>query len=630
MACSACAAHVEKKLQSLNGVQTASVNLATRSAWVEWDASCLSPADMKREINAIGYDLVVENNRSAEALERRALTLLRRRMLLAWVLSLLCMAVSMAWLPVGSSSAANRLALVLALACLWIAGRSFFLNARKQLRHGSANMDVLVALGAGTAFLFSVFTTFWGDVLGQEHGVAGHTYFDAAAMIVTFVLTGRWLEEKAKNETAAGIRKLMTLAPKTAHVVQNGRVEAVPLAAVAVGDVLEVRAGAKIPVDGEVTQAESFMTDGTAYVDESMMTGEPAPVGKTTGNKVLAGTLVAQGKLRLKALQIGEKTALAHIIRMVQEAQAAKAPVQRLADRVSLVFVPVVIVLAALTLAGWLLWGGMAMLPHAVVSAVAVLVIACPCALGLATPTALTASIGRAAGEQLLIKDATALEALRKVYAVVIDKTGTLTIPNPDIDFTRAENLPLEERETLKPHAAEAVALLKKKGIEVIMMSGDREEAAAYWAQKAGITRYKSQVKPADKENMVKQLQAEGHRVVMVGDGINDTQALALADVSIAMGRGTDVAMDVAQVTLLSDDLRAIVRGIDLSRKTVRIVGENIFWAFAYNLVCIPLATGVPRWFHLDWQITPMWAGALMAFSSISVVLNSLRLRRKN
>ena len=329
----------------------------------------------------------------------------------------------------------------------------------------------------------------------------------------------------------------------------------------------------------------------------------------------------------MKALQIGEDTALAHIIQMVQEAQGSKAPVQRIVDKVALVFVPVVACVAVVTFLLWWIIGGNAALPQAILSAIAVLVIACPCAMGLATPTALMVGIGKAAQEKVLIKDATALERMRKVDAVVIDKTGTLTIPNQEIDFTKADNLPLDSRETLKPHAAEAMQELQNAGIEVHMMSGDKEEAARYWAEKAGIKHYRSKVLPQDKENLVRELQQRGKTVAMVGDGINDTQALALADVSIAIGRGTDVAMDVAQVTLMGDDLRSVPKAIQLSRRTVKMIAENLFWAFIYNIVCLPLAAGVLYLFGISFQITPMWASALMAFSSVSVVLNSLRLK---
>ena len=627
MACSACSANVEKKLNSLAGINSASVSLPGRSALIDYDPTTISLEKMKQAVNDIGYDLVIEADRSVAEIEQRAYTLLRRRTLLSWLFALSVMAISMHWLPLGSRDMANQVALLLALANFMYCGREFFINAVKQLRHLTANMDTLVALSTGISFVFSCINTFWGDALWGSRGIAWHTYFDASVMIITFVLTGRLLEERAKDATAASIRRLMGMQPKTARLVDGDHVDEVPIATIAKGDVLEVRAGEKIPVDGIVTQAESFMTADAAYVDESMITGEPTPAEKRVGSRVLAGTIPSQGKLRLKAQQIGEDTALAQIIRMVQAAQSSKAPVQRVVDKVALVFVPIVTAIALLTFVIWLVAGGADHLPQAILSAIAVLVIACPCAMGLATPTALMVGIGKAAELQVLIKDATALERMRKVDAIVIDKTGTLTLPNQAIDFTKADNLDLEARETLKPHATEAMKALQERGIAVYMMSGDKEEAAHYWANKAGIEHYQSKVLPQDKENLVRQLQREGHTVAMIGDGINDTQALALADVSMAIGRGTDVAMDVAQVTLMGDDLRNIPRAFDLSQRTVRMIAQNLFWAFIYNLVCIPLAAGVLYAFGIDWQITPLWASALMAFSSVSVVLNSLRLR---
>ena len=627
MACSACSANVEKKLNSLEGVHAASVSLAGRSALIDFDPAVISLDDMKREINNIGYDLVTEADRSAIEIEQSAYVLLRRKTILSWIFALLVMAISMHWIVLGNRDMGNQVSLLLALFNLIYCGRSFYLTAFKQLRYGVANMDTLVALSTGISFLFSVFNTFWGESVWGSRGIAWHTYYDASVMIITFVLTGRLLEEKAKDATASSIRQLMGLQPKTARIVQDGKIEEVPISTIECGDVLEVRAGDKIPVDGEVVSAESFMKADAAYIDESMITGEPTPCEKVKGSRVLAGTIPSQGKLRMRARQIGENTALAHIIQMVQEAQGSKAPVQRIVDKVALVFVPVVACVAVVTFLLWWIIGGNAALPQAILSAIAVLVIACPCAMGLATPTALMVGIGKAAQEKVLIKDATALERMRKVDAVVIDKTGTLTIPNQEIDFTKADNLPLEARETLKPHAAEAMQELQNAGIEVHMMSGDKEEAARYWAEKAGIKHYRSKVLPQDKENLVRELQQRGKTVAMVGDGINDTQALALADVSIAIGRGTDVAMDVAQVTLMGDDLRSVPKAIQLSRRTVKMIAENLFWAFIYNIVCLPLAAGVLYLFGISFQITPMWASALMAFSSVSVVLNSLRLK---
>ena len=634
MACSVCSANVEKKLQSLEGINSASVSLASRTALVDYNPDIISLEDMKREISNAGYDLVIESDRSVEEINRREFTLLRRRTLASWLFAILTMCFSMGWIS-HTSSFANQICLFLALANLLYCGKQFYVSAWKQLLHHTANMDSLVALSTLIAFLFSTFNTFFGEMVWGARGIEWHTYFDASVMIITFVLTGRCLEEKAKDSTASSIRQLMGMQPKTARLVTYEKIEGtndykmeeVPISTIQIGDMIEVRAGEKIPVDGVVTQAESFMTADAAYVDEAMISGEPTPAMKKAGDNVLAGTIPSQGKLRMRAKQIGENTALAHIIRMVQEAQGSKAPVQRIVDKAAVVFVPVVAAIAFFTFLVWLIVGGNGALPQAILSAVAVLVIACPCAMGLATPTALMVGIGKAAQKQILIKDASALENLRKVDALVIDKTGTLTIPNPNIDFTRQDQLSLQERESLKPHAKEAMTALRQEGIEVYMMSGDKEEAARYWAQEAGIGNYHSKVLPGDKQALVKTLQQQGKRVAMVGDGINDTQALALADVSIAIGRGTDVAMDVAQITLMGDDLMAIPDAVVLSRKTVGMIWQNLFWAFVYNIVCIPLAAGALHIFGIDFQITPMWASGLMACSSLSVVLNSLRLR---
>ena len=634
MACSVCSANVEKKLQSLEGINSASVSLASRTALVDYDPDIISLEDMKREISNAGYDLVIENDRSVEEINRREFTLLRRRTLASWLFAILTMCFSMGWIS-HTGSFANQICLLLTLANLFYCGKQFYVSAWKQLLHHTANMDSLVALSTLIAFLFSTFNTFFGEMVWGARGIEWHTYFDASVMIITFVLTGRCLEEKAKDSTASSIRQLMGMQPKTARLVTREKIEGtndykmeeVPISTIQIGDMIEVRAGEKIPVDGVVTQAESFMTADAAYVDEAMISGEPTPAMKKAGDNVLAGTIPSQGKLRMRAKQIGENTALAHIIRMVQEAQGSKAPVQRIVDKAAVVFVPVVAAIAFFTFLVWWIVGGNGALPQAILSAVAVLVIACPCAMGLATPTALMVGIGKAAQKQILIKDASALENLRKVDALVIDKTGTLTIPNPNIDFTRQDQLSLQERESLKPHAKEAMTALRQEGIEVYMMSGDKEEAARYWAQEAGIGNYHSKVLPGDKQALVKTLQQQGKRVAMVGDGINDTQALALADVSIAIGRGTDVAMDVAQITLMGDDLMALPDAVVLSRKTVGMIWQNLFWAFVYNIVCIPLAAGALHIFGIDFQITPMWASGLMACSSLSVVLNSLRLR---
>ena len=620
MMCAGCSANVERKLNGIDGVAKVEVSLPGRTAIVEYDESKTSPSDMKRVIEAAGYDLIIDDDVRVDAIEKNNYRLLLRRTVLSWVFSVLTMSISMGWLVVGGRDAANQVLLIVSAINMIYCGRQFYATAWRQLLHRSANMDTLVALSTAISFLFSVFNTFWGDTFWGARGIEWHTYYDASVMIITFVLTGRCLEERAKKSTASAIRSLMGLVPKQAHVVSDGAVVDVPLATVAERDVVEVRAGEKIPVDGAVCEGEG-------YVDESMISGEPMPVRKTEGCRMLAGTIVSEGTIRFRAQQVGQQTVLANIIRMVQEAQGSKAPVQRFVDRVALVFVPCVLALSILTFVVWLMVGGEAVLPEALLSAISVLVIACPCAMGLATPTALMVGIGKAAQKGILVKDATAVEQLCRVDALVIDKTGTLTIPNKNVDFKSSAAIALDDREQLKPNATEAIAQLKERGIEVWMMSGDTEEAASYWAKKAGIEHWQSRCLPQDKENTVRRLQQEGKTVAMVGDGINDSQALALADVSIAMGRGTDVAMDVAQVTLMGDDLRRIPEACNLSRRTVGMIRQNLFWAFVYNLVCIPLAAGVLRIFGIHFQITPMWASALMAMSSVSVVTNSLRLK---
>lgn len=620
MMCAGCSANVERKLKAIDGIKTVAVSLPGRTVMVEYDEKQVTPADMKQVIDSAGYELIIDEDTRVDALEKNSYRLLLKRMSLSWLFSLLTMSVSMGWIAVGGRDAANQTMLIISLVNIIYCGRQFYVNAWRQLMHRSANMDTLVAMSTMISFLFSVFNTFWGDSFWGKRGIEWHTYYDASVMIITFVLTGRSLEERAKKSTASAIRSLMGLVPKQAHVVSFDSVNDVPIAAVGVGDIVEVRRGEKVPVDGTVSEGEG-------YVDESMISGEPVPVVKHKGCRLLAGTVVSEGVLRFRAEQVGRKTMLSNIIRTVQEAQSSKAPVQSVVDKMALVFVPCVLGISLLTFIVWFMVGGDSMLPQALLSAVSVLVIACPCAMGLATPTALMVGIGKAAQKGILVKDATAVEQLCKVDALVIDKTGTLTIPNKNVDFKSSESIALEDREHLKPHAVEAISLLRQRGIEVWMMSGDKEEAAAYWAKKAGISNWKSCCLPQDKENIVRQLQSQGRKVAMVGDGINDSQALAIADVSIAMGRGTDVAMDVAQVTLMGDDLRRIADACMLSRHTVGMIRQNLFWAFVYNIICIPLAAGLPRAFGFDFQITPMWASGLMAMSSVSVVTNSLRLK---
>lgn len=621
MMCAGCAGNVERKLRSLNGMARADVNLPARTVFVEYDPAVVSPEQMKEALAGIGYDMVIEEDRNVEAIERRAYVQLRRKVAVSWALAVLTMCISMDWIHLGSHNVANQTMMILAAVNVLYCGRQFYVSAWRQLLHVTANMDTLVAMSTGISFLFSVFNTFWGEQVWGRRGIDWHTYYDASVMIITFVLTGRMLEERAKRGTASAIRSLMGLAPKTAHLVGTDGVVDSPLSALQPGDIIEVRAGEKVPVDGVVE------TGGGCSIDESMISGEPEPVRKVAGDKVFAGTIVRQGTFRLRAEEVGSKTMLAHIIRMVQEAQGSKAPVQRVVDRIAMVFVPAVLAISVLTFVMWLAIGGTSMLPRAVLSAVSVLVIACPCAMGLATPTALMVGIGKAAQNNILIKDATALENMRNIDAMVIDKTGTLTNSLSSFHAPHSSSLPLSG-ESLKPHAREAIEQLHSEGIEVYMMSGDKEEAVSYWAGESGIRHWQSRVLPQDKEDLVRRLQGEGRKVAMVGDGINDSQALAAADVSIAMGKGTDVAMDVAQVTLMGDDLRRIPEAIVLSRKTVGMIHQNLFWAFIYNIVCIPLAAGV-LYGLIDFQITPMWASALMAMSSVSVVLNSLRLKGK-
>ena len=618
MMCAGCAANVERRLNQTEGVQSASVNLPARTALIDYDETVTSPEQIKESLSAIGYDLVIEEDRNVEAIERRAYTGLMMKVVASWVIAAVVMAISMGWINIGTRDIANQSMLILALLNILYPGRQFYVNTVRQLMHASANMDTLVALSTGISFLFSAFNTFWGESYWGAQGIEWHTYFDASVMIITFVLTGRLMEERAKHSTASAIRDLMSLTPKTARLVVDGSTVEAPISALQPGDTIEVRVGEKIPVDGTV------VGDSVAYIDESMMTGESVAVEKKSGDKVLAGTIVKEGMLRFKAEEIGQKTVLANMIRMVQVAQGSKAPVQRIVDKIALIFVPAVGGIALLTFLAWYLIGGQTYLPQAILSAVSVLVIACPCAMGLATPTALMVGIGKAAEKNILIKDATALEEIRKVDAMVVDKTGTLT------QQPIANGQQPTANEELKPHAREAMQQLQQMGIEVYMMSGDKEERAKEIANEAGIEHYRSEVLPQDKENLVRDLQAQGKHVAMVGDGINDSQALARADVSIAMGKGTDVAMDVAQVTLMGSDLRRIPETIALSKQTVNMIHQNLFWAFIYNIICIPLAAGLPYLFGMQWQITPMWASALMAFSSVSVVLNSLRLKLKN
>lgn len=614
MMCAGCAASVEKSLGRVPGVESANVNLAARTVTVEYNN--VSEQAMKDALTGAGYDLVIENDRDVMAEERTARRRLLWRVVVAWLGGAVVMALSMGWLSIGRPLDNNFAAMLLTLGVALYSGRDFYINTARQLWHRNPGMDTLVGLSTAASFGLSVFNTFWGDTYWGARGIEWHTYFEATTMIIAFVLTGRLLEERAKGSAARAIRALMGLSPKQARLVQGKEVSMVPVATLQPGDIIEVVAGDQLAVDGVVR-------DGEGYIDESMISGEPLAVARRKGDKVVAGTLVREGKLRITARAVGGDTVLSHIIDMVRRAQGSKAPVQRVVDRVAAVFVPAVVVIALITLVAWRLAGGIEAWPQAVLRAVSVLVVACPCALGLATPTALMVGMGRAAREQILIKDATALENLCRVDTLVVDKTGTLTIPNADL--RPDDDIPLEERETMAPHAVEAIAQLRAMGIDTWLASGDRDEAVARCAREAGIEHYRSGVLPQDKEDLVRELQGDGHLVAMLGDGINDSQALAAAQVSIAMGKGTDVAMETAQVTLMSDDLRRVARAVKLSRATVKMIHQNLFWAFIYNVVALPLAAGVIP----SVTINPMVASALMACSSLSVVLNTLRLNKQ-
>lgn len=723
MSCAVCAASVEKTIRALPGVREASVNFAAGTLNVEYDPAQIAPARMREAVQATGYDLIIEEEEAVERQEqeqRKHYLDLKRRTLWAWGLCLPVMLFGMVWMHAPWSPWVQ---LGLTLPVLAACGRSFYITGWRQLRHGTANMDTLVALSTAIAFLFSLFNTLFPQIW-TDRGIEAHVYYEAAAMIVAFVLSGKLLEERAKGKTSSAIRRLMGLQPKSARRIEaDGTEREVPIGQLRPGDRIGVRPGERIPVDGTVAE-------GSSYVDESMISGEPLPVGKTAGDPVWAGTINQRGAFVLTAEQVGAGTVLARIVRTVQEAQGSKAPVQRIVDRVSAVFVPTVIGVAGLTFVLWLVFGGMPALTHALLSAVSVLVIACPCALGLATPTALMVGIGKAAENHILIKDAFALENLCRINTVVLDKTGTLTEGRPTVTewswrvpeeetaglkaillaaeqrsehplgaavvaslqaegrepaavdrfesrtgqgvvvqvggvdyWTGSRGLALEylpevpetaarqaERwqeagksviwygrggellavaavaDRVKAGSTGAVAALSRMGIEVHMLTGDGQKTAAAVAAEVGIGHFEAEVMPDGKQTCIERLQAEGRRVAMVGDGINDSQALARADVGIAMGRGTDIAMETAMVTLMTSDLALLPRAIQLSRQTVRSIRQNLFWAFIYNLIGIPLAAGVlyPAFGVL---LNPMIASGAMAFSSVSVVLNSLRLK---
>lgn len=721
MSCAACASRVDKTLNRQPGVISASVNYATATATVEYIPEECSPESLKSAIQAAGYDLIIETEQNnpinkAEEAHLKKYRKLKQRTLAAICLSLPISIISMCFIDIPY---APYLTWLLSTPVVFGLGRDFYINAWKQLKHGSANMDTLVANSTGIAYLFSLFNLFFPD-FWLSRGIQPQIYFEASSMIIAFILLGRTLEERAKGNTSAALRKLMGLQPKTVtRVTSNGQLQEVAVNLVAPGDRLQVKPGEKIAVDG-------IVREGSSYVDESMLSGEPVAVKKQTGSKVYAGTINQKGSFIFTAERVGSETMLSQIIRMVQEAQGSKAPVQKTVDRIAAVFVPAILSIALLTFFLWFFLSPSEGFTHGLLAAVTVLIIACPCALGLATPTAIMVGIGKGAENGILIKDAECLEVAKKIDTVVLDKTGTLTEGKPVmtdliwetespkltnlffslekrsehplaeavISALKGENLPLTDFESLtgtgicgktenntyyagnlrllnehnitvsnrlaeaasrfteeaktviwfanetealavaaitdqiKDTSKQAINTLKERGIEVYMLTGDSRKTAAVLAQKAGIPHFRAEVLPAQKADFIKELQQQGKHVAMVGDGINDSAALAQADLSIAMGKGSDIAIDVAKMTIISSDLRKIADAIHLSTLTVRTIRENLFWAFIYNLIGIPVAAGI-LYPVCGFLLNPMIAGAAMAMSSVSVVTNSLRLRKK-
>lgn len=711
MSCVVCAGNVERTVAGLEGVASASVNFAANSLTVEYDERKISLQQIKKAVQDAGYDLVLsDTDKAREQAEKKVYEELRRRLLVAWCLSVPVAVLSMTEL--GYTVAGHWVLALLATVVLGYSGRDFYRRAWKMARQRSANMDTLVALSTAVAWVFSLFLTVFPS-FSDTHGLGHFVYFDSATMIVAFVLTGKWLEEKAKNSTTSAIRSLMKLQPATAVLVDGETEREVGVDELKIGDRVLVRPGGRIPVDGAVVS-------GYSSVDESMLTGESVAVEKEAGSSVFAGTINMQGAIVVSVQKLAADTMLAQMVEMVREAQGSKAPVQRVADTISKYFTFVVVSLAVLTFAVWLLVGGTAVFSSALVCAVSVLVIACPCALGLATPTAITVGIGKAAEGHILIKDAAALEKVCKVSAVLLDKTGTVTEGRPvvismkrspeltdeqlsvlcaaekksehplaavivehlqrqgaaavELDSFEAvagrgvrmacrgkeywagseryarENgvngkLPeskggssvyfgsgsqllatLELADHVKESSPEAIDRMKRMGLKVYMLSGDNEEAVARVASEADISLWKSRMLPSDKDAFVRELQQRGEVVAMVGDGVNDSQALARADVGIAMGSGTDVAMETAMMTFTTSDLELLPAAVRLSRKTMNIVHQNLFWAFIYNVIGIPVAAGV-LFPVFGVTLNPMWASAAMAVSSLTVVLNSLRLK---
>jgi P-type Cu2+ transporter len=723
MTCAACAASVESILQNEPGVLKASVNFATQTVQVEYIPSITEPLSLKQSLQGVGYDMIVEESDDAkEALEeeqRIRYENLKRRTWWAVGLSIPLVIIGMFFMNMPYAN--YIMWLVSTPIVLWL-GRNFFINAYKQAKHGSANMDTLVALSTGIAYAFSVFNTlvpqFW-----HNRGLHAHVYFEAAGVVIAFILLGKLLEERARANTSSAIKKLMGLQPSVVTIVhEGGHTMEIPTSKVKAGDILLIRPGDKIPVDGKITE-------GNSYVDESMISGEPVPVSKQINDELFAGTINQKGSFQMSASKVGADTLLAGIIRMVQEAQGSKAPVQKLVDKIAGIFVPVVVAISLITFGTWWLLGGENGITQGLLAMVTVLVIACPCALGLATPTAIMVGVGKGAENGILIKDAESLEQAHKLNTVVLDKTGTITEGRPTVvniywaveettelknvlfSIEKASEHPLAEAVTdylrkdsalvkiqniesvtgkgitaiyqdekywignnkltvdskiilaaeqnslvndwaaaantvvlfgdeekllaiisiadkIKDSSITAMRQLQEMNVDVYMLTGDNYQTAAAVARQTGIKQYKAGVLPSEKHDFIKQLQQQGKVVGMVGDGINDSQALAQADVSIAMGKGSDIAMDVAKMTLISNDLLKIPAAIKLSRKTVTTIRQNLFWAFIYNIIGIPIAAGILYPVN-GFLLNPMIAGAAMALSSVSVVSNSLRLKWK-
>lgn len=718
MTCAGCAAGVENKLKSLKGVKNAAVNFATATALVDFQPGEIDAEGIQKAVQSIGYDLVLEEENLQDLLDEiheKNYRQLKNKTVWALILSLPVVIVGMFLMNIPYADL-----IMWAFATpvvLWL-GRDFFITAWKQTRHRTANMDTLVALSTGTAYVFSLFNMLFPE-FWQSKGLEGHVYFEAAAVIIAFILLGRLLEEKAKGSTSSALKKLMGLQPKTVTVIRddNNQVE-IAIEKLAVGEIVQVKPGEKIAVDGTVISGDSF-------VDESMLSGEPMSVRKVKGEKVFAGTINQKGSFRFRADKVGKETMLAHIIKMVQDAQGSKAPVQKLVDKIAGIFVPVVIGIAIITFIVWLIFGGDNALTHALLAFVTVLVIACPCALGLATPTAIMVGVGKGAEKGILIKDAESLELSQKVNAVVLDKTGTITEGKPQVtdelwmdESAKALLMALEQQsehpladavvahlengkeilvsgfesltgrgvkgivndkmyfagnrklmsenniyisqelqaksdewgqlaktiiwfsdnkkalavlaisDKIKETSVTAIRKMQEMGIEMYMLTGDNVATSKAIAGQTGIRHYKAEVLPQEKSEFVKELQQQEKVVAMVGDGINDSAALAQADVSIAMGQGSDIAMDVAKMTIISSDLTKIPQAIRLSRQTVQTIRQNLFWAFIYNIIGIPIAAGILYPVN-GFLLNPMIAGAAMALSSVSVVTNSLRLKWK-